>query len=108
MTAFVRASSVTVDDDDGRFCLIVETDDGGGSLQIDIHDDVLAFYAAVRRETGPYASEAESARTAVATGTPEHVYLGTADRDEQAEPWIDSGYAPDDPKSPGYHERMAD
>ena len=30
-------------------------------LQIDIHDDVLEFYANVKAEIGPYASEAGSA-----------------------------------------------
>lgn len=99
----IRVSNITVDDDEGRYVLHIVGDDGE-ILWVDIHGVVLDFYASVQREIRPYVLEAEAARTAVATGTPMHVYLGTAaPADEQAD-----GYELNDPKHPTFYERMVD
>ena len=96
----IHAESVTVDDDEGRYILIINTY-GMDHLRIDIHDVVLEFYDQVRKEIGPYAAEAASARAAVRSGVTLAAYTGAADDQ-------DSGYALDDPKHPTFHERMVD
>lgn len=106
-----RADEVKVDTDEGRFVLLITTEDD--DLSIDIHDDVLAFYQRVREEIGPYAAEAENARSAVARGVSREEYLRDEyahmrQRGEFADDEDDSGYALDDPKHPTYYERMVD
>ena len=94
---------IKVDNDEGRFCLVVETEYGEDDemlLQIDIHDDVLSFWENLRSTIGRYAAEAADARATMpqpVTVAVEDVYAA-----------IDAGYALDDPKSPGYHDRMVD
>lgn len=94
-----RATEVVIDDNEGRYTMIV-TDEDGTRQTIDIHDCVLEFYERVRTEIGPYYAEYDSARYSMpqpVTVAVEDVYAA-----------IDAGYALDDPKSPGYHDRMVD
>jgi hypothetical protein len=93
---YLHAHTVKIDEDEGRFVLVVE-DDEIGRVRIDIHDVALALEDEVRRELRPYALEAAEARRAVAGGRTLAQYLGQNDGD---------GYALDDPKHPTYYERM--
>jgi len=85
----LHADSIKIDTDEGRFELVVETEEAG-TLRFDFHHIALEFEDEVRRELRPYALEATLAR-ATMTGT----------RD-QAE-----GYELDDPKHPGFHDLMS-
>lgn len=93
-----HAESLKIDTDEGSFVLEVETDDA--VIRYDIHHLALEFEAEVRRELRPYALEAEHARATM----PELV----TSRPVSVEDAIEAGYALDDPKSPGYYERMVD
>ena len=84
-----RAETVKIDDDDGRFLLVVTTEHGD-RFAFDIHAIALEVEAEVRRELRPYALEAQHAR---ATMPPSY---------DAAE-----AYALDDPKHPTYHDRMS-
>jgi hypothetical protein len=94
----IHAESLKIDTDEGRYMLLVETDDC--LHRFDIHGLVLDFYDEVRRELLPYVVEAEAARVTV----PQLV----TNRPVSVEDAIEAGYALDDPKSPGYHDRMVD
>ena len=102
-TVYLRSHGIKVDNDEGRFCLVVETEYGEDDemlLQVDIHDDVLGFWENLRSTIGRYAAEAADARATMpqpVTTPVDDVYAA-----------IDAGYALDDPKSPGYHDRMVD
>jgi hypothetical protein len=86
----VTADSMKIDDDEGRFLLVIETDEGD-TIQVDFHGIALEFEAEVRKELRPYALEAEHAR---ATMPPSY---------EPGE-----AYSTDDPKHPNWHDAMAD
>jgi hypothetical protein len=107
----ITANSIQIDTDEGRYVLHIETEELG-TARVDIHDIVLDFYAAVRAEIGPYAAEADSARRAVASGMSRADYLDSpqpvTSRPVDVQDAIDAGYALDDPKSPGFHDRMVD
>lgn len=96
---------------DGRVAIIVDTDEGD-KLYVDIHDCALDFYASVQADLRPYALEAEHARAAVGAGVSLEAYTAipqpVTNRPVDIEDAIEAGYALDDPKSPGYHERMVD
>jgi hypothetical protein len=106
---YITAEDAGIDTDDGRYILKVWADDGR-EFTIDIHPFVLDFYANVKTEIGPYAAEAESARKAVASGMSRADYLDSPQpvrsRPVDVQDAIDAGYALDDPKSPGFHDRM--
>jgi hypothetical protein len=57
----IRAEKIRVDTDEGRYVLLIDTDEGE-KLAVDIHDDVLDFYASVRAEIRPYVIESDHAR----------------------------------------------
>ncbi len=95
----LHADSIKIDTDEGRFELVVETEEAG-TLRIDFHGLALAFEDEVRRELRPYALEAVLSRRTM----PELV----TNRPVSVEDAIEAGYALDDPKSPGYYERMVD
>jgi hypothetical protein len=107
----IKVEVIKIDDDEGRFIIAATTEDGE-ILNLDIHDSVLDFYASVKENIGPYAAEAESARKAVAAGMSRADYLDSPQpvrsRPVDVQDAIDAGYALDDPKSPGYHDRMVD
>jgi hypothetical protein len=98
--SFTRADSVYVDTDEGRYQLHIHTDEGE-YLIVDIHADAIKFYENVRREIGPWAHEAESARQAVKRGVTLDEYVGRVHDDGE-------GYDLDDPKHPTFYERMVD
>lgn len=98
----IRADSIKVSDDEGRYTLTIESDYGIFPIVVDIHDLVLDFYAQVQREIRPYVLEAEMSRFVAAL--PELV----TNRPVSVEDAVEAGYALDDPKSPGYHDRMVD
>lgn len=100
-TTFAHAESVYVDDDEGRFQLHVHTSDGD-HLIFDIHASALEFYDNVDKMIGDYGREADQARRTVAAGVPLPVFTKTV----SVEDAVEAGYALDDPKSPGYYERM--
>ncbi len=77
-------------DEDG-FVLQIFPDDGP-RIDINIQSIVFDFYKNVQAEIRPYVLEAESARASIPAGYAE----------------LDDGYELDDPKSPGYHDRMVD
>ena len=93
------ADAARIDDNEGRIAIIVDTDEGD-KLYIDIHAVALDFEASVRANLRPYALEAEHARATM----PELV----TSRPISVEDAVEAGYALDDPKSPGYHDRMVD
>ena len=107
---FSTADSVYLEVDEGRLMLHVWDEDG--EHVYDIHADDVKFYENVQAELGGYAREALEARHAVRSGVTREDYLGSpqpvTSRPVSVEDAIDAGYALDDPKSPGYHERMVD
>jgi len=82
----LTADNIKIDTDEGRFLLVISTEEIG-TVTVDFHSLALEFEDEVRRELRPYALEAAHARAT----------MPTDDGD---------GYALDDPKSPGYYERM--
>jgi hypothetical protein len=105
----ITADNISFDSDEGRFTMIVQGDEGD-TIIVDIHNVALDFYAQVRREMDDYVADAESARKAVASGMSRADYLDSPQpvrsRPVSVEDAIEAGYALDDPKSPGYHDRM--
>jgi hypothetical protein len=117
---YLTADKVSLDDDEGRFTLEVETDEGDTLRFLIHHIDLDAFYDQVKGRLGPYLREAAEARSAVAAGisrqeyeqsvfdhersTGQHAPFECSDED------IDEsgGYAADDPKGPKYHSTHAD
>jgi hypothetical protein len=100
---YLTADKVTLDDDEGRFTLEVEDDEGRTYRFIIHHIDLNAFYDQVKGQLGPYLNEMHAARTAVAAGVTLNAFLcRPEDIDESG------GYAADDPKHPTFHDRMAD
>jgi hypothetical protein len=104
------ADAARVDEiNDGHIALIIDTDEGD-KLYIDIHSVALEFYDSVQANLRPYVLEAEDARSAVAAGVSLEDYTALpqpiTNRPVSVEDAIDAGYALDDPKSPGYHDRM--
>jgi hypothetical protein len=120
-----NAESVTVDDDEGRFTLVIE-DVEGERVTVNIHGiDLDAFYDQVKARIGPYLREMHEARDAVARGvTLREFVCAPADVDESAgmseyavatredgslrmEPDEDA-YDPTDPKHRDFHSVHAD
>ena len=85
----LTADSITVDEDEGRYQLVIVSDELG-TIRVDVHRVALELEEQVRRELRPYALEAEHALASY-----------HADIDG-----LDDGYEPTDPKSNGYRERM--
>jgi len=85
----LNADSIKIDTDEGRFLLVIETEEFG-TLRVNFHACALEFEDEVRRELRPYALEAASARATMPAS------YDTAD-----------GYELDDPKHPTWHDRMA-
>jgi hypothetical protein len=104
----LRAESVTVDTDEGRFCLIITDADEGRESQIDIHDCVLEFFKNAMDRIGEYAAEAQLARATMSRADYLDSPQPVRSRPVSVEDAIEAGYALDDPKSPGYHDRMVD
>jgi hypothetical protein len=96
----ITADSIKIDTDEGRFIMVVDYIGSAQPLTFDIHDIALEVEAEVRRELRPYALEAEYARATMPS-------LVT-NRPVDIEDAIEAGYALDDPKSPGYHDRVVD
>lgn len=94
----LTADNIKIDTDEGRFILIIDTEEIG-TLRVDFHRVALEFEDEVRRELRPYALEAYHARSLPQPVTTPIVSVEDA---------IAAGYALDDPKSPGYYERMVD
>jgi hypothetical protein len=91
------ADAARVDSDEQGFGLVIDTDEGD-KLYINIHSVALDFYDSVRVEMRGWVAEADMARATMpqpVTNRPVDVYEA-----------IEAGYALDDPKSPGYHDRM--
>jgi hypothetical protein len=84
----LTADSIKIDTDDGRFILIIDTEEFG-KLRVDFHRVALEFEDEVRRELRPYALEASHARATM----PES---------------YDDAYDVDDPKHPQYVTTMVD
>jgi hypothetical protein len=99
MSVYIRAEEIRIEGDEDGYSLVAVDSDSGKSITIGVQDIVFEFYAAVQREIRPYILEAESARTAVASGMSREEYLGTPD--------LTGAYELDDPKHPTYHERMS-
>lgn len=93
----VTADTMKIDDDEGRFLLVIETDEGD-RIEVNFHSIALEFEAEVRKELRPYALEAEHARSSVARGETLAEYLGGDPGD---------AYGTDDPKHPLYHGLMS-
>jgi hypothetical protein len=110
MNLFLTADAVRVDSDEKGFGLIIDTDEGD-KIYVNIHGCALDFYDSVRVEMRGWVAEAESARAAVAAGVSLEEYTvpqPVTNRPVSVEDAIEAGYALDDPKSPGYHDRMVD
>jgi hypothetical protein len=110
-TVYIRAEDVVIESDEDGYRLFVTDEESGNSIRINIQDIVFEFYAAVQREIRPYVLEAESARSAVAAGVSLLDYTApqpVTNRPVDVYEAIEAGYALDDPKSPGYHDRMVD
>ncbi len=100
MTVYIRAEDIQIDSDEDGWNLTVTDEASGKSICINFQALALEFYDNVRHTLGPYATEAAAARATM----PQMVYRRPVDIEEA----IDAGYALDDPKSPGYHDRMVD
>lgn len=114
---YLTADKVTLDSDEGRFTLEVETDEGDTLRFIIHHIDLDAFYDQVKGRLGPYLREAAEARTAVAAGVSKQEYeISVFDHERstgqyapfECDPDESGGYAADDPKGPRYHSTHAD
>jgi len=99
----LTADNIKIDNDEGRFILIISTEEIG-NLTVEFHSIALEFEDEVRRELRPYALEAWHAKRDVALGVPQYVTTPIV----SVEDAIEAGYALDDPKSPGYYDRMVD
>jgi hypothetical protein len=84
------ADSMKIDDDEGRFLLVIETDEGD-RIEVNFHSIALEFEAEVRKELRPYALEAEHARATMAPS------YDPAD-----------AYDPDDTKHPMFHALVSE
>ena len=98
----IRAEHVEIVTDEGRYVLVVWDEASTDKLSIDIHDSVLDFYAQVQREIRPYVLEADLEAEHARATMPQPV----TNRPVSVEDAVDAGYALDDPKSPGFHDRM--
>jgi hypothetical protein len=94
----LHADDIRVDNDEGRYILLISTPDEDGAFRFDIHDLVLDFYATVQREIRPYVLEAESVRHEVAST----VAAARATKDSG------DGYDRDDPKHPDWLDTLTD
>jgi len=96
----IRADHIIVDNDEGRFTLKVITE--AGILTFDVHDVALELYDEIVARIGSYAAEAvhDIALDEVPVPVPTKV--------ENVYDHVEAGYELDDPKSPGYHDRMVD
>ena len=105
------ADAVRVEGDERGFGLIIDTDEGD-KVYVDIHNVALEFYDSVRVEMRGWVAESEDARAAVAAGVSLEDYTAipqlVTNRPVSVEDAIEAGYALDDPKSPGFHDRMVD
>lgn len=101
MRFYTYADEARVDTDEGRFRIVIETQDGD-HMEFDIHAIALEFYENVQAELGGWAREGIEIREQVRRGVPQPVTTPIADVEDA----IDAGYALDDPKSPGYHDRI--
>jgi hypothetical protein len=104
------ADAVRVDSDEQGFGLVIDTDEGD-KLYINIHRCALDFYDSVRVEMRGWVAEADMARAAVNAGVSLEEYTSpqpVTNRPVDVYEAIGAGYALDDPKSPGYHDRMSD
>ena len=103
MTEFLRAESVAVDDDEGRFTLDIHVDQGY-LVRVDIHEiDLDAFYDQVKGRIGPYLQERDDVKRAYDRGDWRSVFTcAPEDVDES------SGYDRSDPKHPDWHSVHAD
>jgi len=99
----LNADSIRIDTDEGQFLLVIDTEEFG-TLRVNFHACALEFEDEVRKELRPYALEAASARATMPSSYPEPVLS----RPISVEDAIEAGYALDDPKSPGYYDRMID
>jgi hypothetical protein len=84
----LTADSIRIDTDEGRFILIIDTEEIG-TLRVNFHNIALEFEDEVRKELRPYALEAYHARATMPSS------------DDEAD-----GYDLDDPKHPTFYERM--
>jgi hypothetical protein len=105
------ADAIRVDSDEQGFGLIIDTDEGD-KIYVNIHSVALEFYDSVRVEMRGWVAEADMARAAVNAGVSLEDYTALpqpiTNRPVDVEDAIDAGYALDDPKSPGFHDRMVD
>lgn len=81
MTHTFVADDIRVDSDERGFSLVIDTDEGD-KLFVDIQAVVLEFYDRVRSDIGPYAAEAENARSAVSRGVTLDEYVGRTTPDD--------------------------
>lgn len=119
MNLHTTADSVRVDSDERGFELVIETEDGD-RITVNIQPCALDFYASVQGQMRGWILEAESARAAIRAGVSLEDYTGAtvpqfvrsrpmSVADAISEGFMQddyAGYEPDDPKSPGYHDRM--
>jgi hypothetical protein len=90
-----NAESVTVDDDEGRFTLVIE-DVEGERVTVNIHGiDLDAFYEQVKARIGPYLRERDEA-------------LRTRPVVFACNPDESGGYDLSDPKHENFHSLHAD
>ena len=104
-TKTLLASEVTVEDDEGRFMLRIESDTQE-PLMVNIHwIDLDAFYDQVKARLGPYLHEKLDAKRAVDAGVSlsEYVNLNYMGGEEARE-----AYDTSDPKHPDFHSIHAD
>lgn len=109
-TVYIRAEDIVIESDEDGYSLFVTDEDSGNSIRINIQHLVFDFYRAVQADIRPYILEAEDARSAVSRGVSLEEYTAlpqlVTNRPVSVEDAIEAGYALDDPKSPGYHDRM--
>jgi hypothetical protein len=118
---YLTADTITLDDDDGRFTLVIEDDEGTRHSFIIHHVDLDTFYNQVRGRLGPYLREMHEARSAVSAGVSLSAFLcapedvdesgGFATRDgitTDLETGEEYPAAVTDPKHPRYHSTHAD
>lgn len=100
---YLTAETVTVDEDDGRFTLVIEDDEGKRHAFIIHHIDLDAFYDQVKGRIGPYLREMHEAQVAHgAQRRAEYDRVFACNPDESGE------YDTSDPKHPRYHSTHAD
>lgn len=97
---YLNAEKVTVDSDEGRFVLLIDSSEED-TITVNIHGiDLDTFYDQVKGRIGPYLREKEEAFAEFRAAAKSGAFACNPDES--------GGYDTSDPKSPAFHSIHAD